>query len=192
MIKTMIHTSAEALQALIQGNKTFVAAQKSGSVMREITPIAAADGQQPYAVVVTCSDSRVPAEYIFSAGIGDLFVVRTAGHVIGEFELGSIEYGVKYLGAKVVLVLGHNHCGAVQAAMGSHGHGYVKKILDEIIPVITGEDDVEICERLNIENSIRRIMESDLINQAVETGRLCVAAAKYDIESGEVEFFRKH
>ncbi|MDO9492419.1 carbonic anhydrase [Acetobacterium sp.] len=189
MRKIAINTIEEALQALIQGNKAFVAAQKSGSVLKEIKPIFAVDGQQPYAVVVTCSDSRVPAEYIFSAGIGDLFVIRTAGHVIGEFELGSIEYGVKYLGAKVVLVLGHNHCGAVRAAMGSHGHDYVKKILDEIIPVITGEEDVEICEKLNIENSVRRIMASDLIKNEADAGRLHIAAAKYDIESGTVEFF---
>lgn len=189
MRKIAINTIEEALQALIQGNNNFVAAQKSGSVLKEINPISAADGQQPYAVIVTCSDSRVPAEYVFSAGIGDLFVIRTAGHVIGEFELGSIEYGVKYLGAKVVLVLGHNHCGAVQAAMGSHGHGYVKKILDEIIPVITGEDDVEICERLNIDNSIRRIMASELIKDEVAAGHLLVTSAKYDIESGRVDFF---
>ena len=189
MRKIAINTIEEALQALIQGNKKFVAAQKNGSVLKEINPISAADGQQPYAVIVTCSDSRVPAEYVFSAGIGDLFVIRTAGHVIGEFELGSIEYGVKYLGAKVVLVLGHNHCGAVQAAMGSHGDGYVKRILDEIIPVITGENDVEICERLNIDNSIRRIMASALIKNEVAAGHLRVASAKYDIESGRVEFF---
>nr|WP_320024475.1 carbonic anhydrase [uncultured Acetobacterium sp.] len=189
MKKTQIKTINEAVQALIQGNKNYVNAQKTGNISQELNPLSAEDGQQPYAVIVTCSDSRVPSEYIFSAGAGELFVIRTAGHVIGNFELGSIEYGVKYLGAKVVFVLGHNHCGAVKAAMGSHGKGYVQKILDEIIPVITGEDDVERCEKLNIENSIRRIMESEMISEYVDEGRVKVISGKYDIESGMVEFF---
>jgi carbonic anhydrase len=189
MKETQVKTIDEALQALIQGNKTYVQAQKNGNISRTIKPLSAADGQQPYAVIVTCSDSRVPSEYIFSAGAGELFVIRTAGHVIGEFELGSIEYGVKYLGAKIVLVLGHNHCGAVKAAIGSHGNGYVQKILDEIIPVITGEEDVEKCEKLNIENSIRRIMASEMIKDYVDRGRIKVISGKYDIESGVVEFF---
>lgn len=187
--KIMINTIDDALQALIQGNREYVDAQKNGNISQFIRHSVAAEGQQPYAVIVTCSDSRVPAEYIFSAGIGELFVIRTAGHVIGDFELGSIEYGVKYLRAKVVLVLGHNHCGAVKAAMGNHGKGYVRKILDEIIPVITGEEDVEKCEKLNIENSIRRIMESDMIERYVDEGRIKVISGKYDIESGIVEFF---
>src|SRR5665647_630126 len=143
-----------SLQALIQGNEAYVKAKINGAISKVIQPVAAQDGQQPYAVIVTCSDSRVPAEYIFSAGIGELFVIRTAGHVIGGFELGSIEYGVQYLGAKIIFVLGHNHCGAVQAAMGSHGKGYIQKILDEIIPVIVGEEDVEKCEKFNIDNSV--------------------------------------
>lgn len=187
--ETSIETIEDALAALIQGNKAYVSAQRNGSISRDLKPLLAEDGQQPYAVIVTCSDSRVPSEYIFSAGAGELFVIRTAGHVIGDFELGSIEYGVKYLGAKVVFVLGHNHCGAVQAAMGTHGKGYVQKILDEIIPVITGEEDVEKCEKLNIENSVRRIMESEMIKSYVDEGWVKVISGKYDIESGVVEFF---
>lgn len=186
-----MNTIEEAIQALIQGNKNYVMAQENGSISQAIQPLVAEEGQNPYAVIVTCSDSRVPAEYIFSAGIGELFVIRTAGHVIGDFELGSIEYGVKYLGAKIVMVLGHNHCGAVQAAMGSHGKGYVQKILDEIIPVITGEEDVEKCEKLNIENSVSKIMESDMIKDLVDASKVKIISGKYDIETGVVEFFKK-
>lgn len=189
MSRIFINTIEDALQALIQGNKSYVSAQKNGNISQVIRHSVAEEGQNPYAVVVTCSDSRVPSEYIFSAGIGELFVIRTAGHVIGDFELGSIEYGVKYLGAKIVLVLGHNHCGAVQAAMGNHGNGYVQKILDEIIPVITGEEDVEKCEKLNIENSVSKIMKSDMVKKLVHKGCVKVISAKYDIETGEVEFF---
>ncbi|MGV8906921.1 MAG: carbonic anhydrase [Acetobacterium sp.] len=185
----MYNTIEGGIKALIQGNKVYVKAQKNGAISQIIKPLMAQEGQKPYAVIVTCSDSRVPAEYIFSAGIGELFVIRTAGHVIGNFELGSIEYGVKYLGAKVVLVLGHNHCGAVQAAMGSHGKGYVQKILDEIIPVITGEEDVEKCEKLNIENSVSKIMGSDMIKQLVDESKVKVISGKYDIETGVVNFY---
>ncbi|MBK5245148.1 MAG: carbonic anhydrase [Eubacteriaceae bacterium] len=184
-----MNTIEESLLALIKGNKAYIEAKKNGAISKTIQPVAAQDGQKPYAVIVTCSDSRVPAEYIFSADIGELFVIRTAGHVIGDFELGSIEYGVQYLGASIVFVLGHNHCGAVQAAMGSHGKGCVQKILDEIIPVIVGEEDVEKCEKLNIDNSVRRIMGSNMIKNLVDQGKVKIISGKYDIESGVVEFY---
>ncbi|KNZ41790.1 carbonic anhydrase [Acetobacterium bakii] len=189
MSEITINTIEDACRALVQGNKCYVNAQKKGNISQIIKSQIPEEGQKPYAVVVTCSDSRVPAEYIFSAGIGELFVIRTAGHVIGDFELGSIEYGVKYLGAKVVCVLGHNHCGAVKAAMGNHGKGYVQKILNEIIPVITGEKDVEKCEKLNIENSVSRIMESDMIKNLTAEGYVKIISGKYDIETGIVEFY---
>jgi carbonic anhydrase len=147
------------------------------------------EGQKPYAVVVTCSDSRVPPEHIFSAGIGELFVIRTAGNVIGEFELGSIEYAVGHLDAPVVMVMGHNHCGAVAAAMQGHGQGYITSIVEEIHPAIEGEENVCKCENLNIENSLKRVHQSELISKLIREGRVKVLGAKYNLESGMVEFF---
>lgn len=179
-----------AFRKLVQGNETFVKIQENnGNISAEIRNETVQNGQKPYAVVVTCSDSRVPPEHIFSAGIGELFVIRTAGQVIGDFELGSVEYGAEHLGAKIILVLGHNHCGAVAAAMGGHGEGHIQKILDEIIPVIKGENDVIKCEKLNIDNSVRRILESKIIRHLVDEKKVKVISGKYDLESGMVNFF---
>jgi len=180
-----------AVQALIIGNQTFLNTKKEGYSHQAIETISIQNGQNPYAVVITCSDSRVPPEHIFSAGIGDIFVIRTAGNVIGEFELGSIEYAVEHLGTPVILVLGHNHCGAVAAAMEGHGGGNVQKILDEIIPAISGEKDVDKCEKLNIEHSFCRITESEIVSDLIDKGQVKLISGKYDLETGVVEFFQQ-
>ncbi|KAF5084862.1 carbonic anhydrase [Acetobacterium wieringae] len=178
------------IKKLQQGNQVFVTAEKNpGDVSPKVRSKNVEAGQKPDAVVVTCSDSRVPPEHIFSAGIGELFVIRTAGNVIGDFELGSIEYAVGHLGTSVVLVLGHNHCGAVAAAMQGHGHGYITSIVEEIQPAIVGEENVATCENLNIDNSIKRILQSEAINERINAGEVRVLGAKYNLESGVVEFF---
>ncbi|WP_303866284.1 carbonic anhydrase [Acetobacterium wieringae] len=178
------------IKKLQKGNQVFVTAEKNpGDVSQKVRSKNVEAGQKPDVVVVTCSDSRVPPEHIFSAGIGELFVIRTAGNVIGDFELGSIEYAVGHLGSSVVLVLGHNHCGAVAAAMQGHGHGYITSIVEEIQPAIEGEQNVAICENLNIDNSIKRILQSEAINERINAGDVKVLGAKYNLESGVVEFF---
>ena len=146
------------------------------------------NGQHPYAVVVTCSDSRVPAEHIFNAGIGELFVIRTAGNVIGDHALGSVEYGVEHLGAKLVVVLGHTHCGAVDAALNGGAHGHIATITDEISACLPAKCDPREAEKLNVENSISRIMASEIISEFIENGTARVVGAIYDIESGTVNF----
>ena len=178
------------IKKLQQGNQVFVTAEKNpGDVSAKVRSKNVEAGQKPDAVVVTCSDSRVPPEHIFLAGIGELFVIRTAGNVIGDFELGSIEYAVGHLGTSVVLVLGHNHCGAVAAAMQGHGHGYITSIVEEIQPAIVGEENVATCENLNIDNSIKRILKSEAINERINAGEVRVLGTKYNLESGVVEFF---
>ncbi|MGL4606247.1 MAG: carbonic anhydrase [Eubacteriaceae bacterium] len=182
----------EALKKLVAGNKNYVdSGSNTGVISKERRLETSKNGQSPYAVVITCSDSRVPPEHIFSAGIGDLFVIRTAGNVIGDFELGSIEYGVAHLGAKVILVLGHTHCGAVAAAMSGHGAGYIQKILDEIVPVIKEETDVCECENLNIANSVSKIKESKAIMEKIEKGEVALVSGKYNIETGLVSLNEK-
>ncbi|MDR0491752.1 MAG: carbonic anhydrase [Oscillospiraceae bacterium] len=180
----------QAILKLHQGNAAYAAGNKSDAdisqLRREDT---AASGQKPYAVIVTCSDSRVPPEHIFSAGVGDLFVVRTAGNVIGDFELGSIEYGVEHLGAKVVVILGHSGCGAVSAAMSGHAGGYIESIVNEIKPGIAGAGDAPQAERLNIEHSYNQAMKSQVIKELVDSGGIALVQAKYDIHTGKVEFF---
>lgn len=178
------------MKTLKKGNQLFSEYEKNnGDISENVRITTSQDGQTPYAVIVTCSDSRVPPEHIFSAGIGELFVIRTAGNVIGNFELGSIEYAVGHLGVRVVIVLGHNHCGAVSAAISGHGEGHIQSIIDEIKPAIKEEKDVGLCERLNIENSIERIRGSRLIKEKIESGSIKVSGAKYDITSGWVEFY---
>ncbi len=178
------------LDYLEQQNEIYVQTGKNnGDLSEGKRADTAKNGQHPYAVIVTCSDSRVPVEHIFNAGIGELFVIRTAGNVIGDHALGSVEYGAEHLGAKLVIVLGHTHCGAVDAALNGGAHGAIATIADEISACLPAGCDPREAERLNVENSISRIMESEMMAHLVHEGKTRVVGAIYDIESGTVEFF---
>jgi len=185
-----INTPKEAIERLVQGNKNYVANQHNSSDLSDSRrKDTAHNGQFPYAIIVSCSDSRVPPEHIFSAGIGDLFVVRTAGNVVSEFDLASIEYGAKHLGAKVIVVMGHNLCGAIKAAMANHIEGHITSLMNEIKPCISRASNQEEAEKLNIINSYNKILKSDLIKGMIEQGKLEIIQTKYDLHSGVVEFF---
>ena len=178
----------EALQKLKDGNQTYLAAKiAGGDVSPELRAKTCAEGQNPYAIVVTCSDSRVIPEAIFSAGIGDLFVIRVAGNVIDDHQLGSIEYAAGHLGSRLVVVLGHDHCGAVDAAINHNPDGFIKFITDEIRLAIGGERDEIRASCLNVRHSVRRIEESLNIRREEEDG-LQVVGALYRLKTGEVEF----
>lgn len=146
------------------------------------------NGQKPYAVIVTCGDSRVPVEHIFSAGIGELFVVRNAGNVIGNFEMGSVEYAVGHLGVPLVVVLGHTHCGAVHAAVSGGESNFIKCITNEISKALDGETDLRKCERLNASNSVKKLSTSPLLKKFQEEDKLKIISAIYDIDSANVIF----
>ncbi|MDR0817948.1 MAG: carbonic anhydrase [Oscillospiraceae bacterium] len=170
------------MEKLIDGNLDYLSADDIYAAVREDTAV---NGQKPYAVIVTCSDSRVPPEHIFSAGIGELFVVRTAGNVIGDFERGTVEYAVGHLGVPLVVVMGHTHCGAVGAALDTHGEapqGSLGKLVTEIKTAIGGERDELNAVKLNVRNSVARLRES------AELREVQIAAAVYDIASGKVEW----
>lgn len=163
-------TAAEAMERLIAGNRKYLAARElTCDVSPETLLKADRSGQQPYAIIVTCSDSRVIPELIFSAGIGDLFVIRVAGNVIDPHQLGSIEYAASHLGTGLIVVLGHTHCGAVDAAIG-----------DE-------QDEVRAC-CLNVKSSCAEIEKSLEIRQDEAEYGLRVVGALYRLETGEVEF----
>lgn len=133
MRETPVCTAADAIYKLAAGNLKYLNAENgSGDISRRIRMSTWAKGQSPYAIIVTCSDSRVIPENIFSAGIGELFVIRLAGNIIDEHQLGSIEYAAGHLGCRLVVVLGHTHCGAVDAAINSEPSGYIRCITDEI------------------------------------------------------------
>lgn len=182
-------TADEAKKRLIIGNKKYIGSTELTSDISPETLLRfSQNGQQPYAIIITCSDSRVVPELIFSAGIGDLFVIRVAGNVIDSHQLGSIEYAAEHLGTGLIVVLGHDHCGAVDAAMNHEPDGYIKFITDEISKAIGDErDEVRAC-CLNIKHSCDIIERSLQIQKDEKEYGLKVLGAIYHLESGSVEF----
>lgn len=181
-------TAAEAKEKLIEGNKRYIESGKHiGDVSLEIRKKTAAQGQHPYAVVLCCSDSREIPEAIFSAGIGELFVIRVAGNVAGDHELGSIEYAAGHLGCRLIVVLGHDHCGAVEAAIHMKPQGHVKSLTDEVKDAIGDEKDEYKASCLNVKHSVEVIMSKLDMAQNEKEG-LEVAGAVYHLASGEVKF----
>lgn len=177
-------TAKEALEKLKAGNLAYLkAARGAGDISPELRKKLFSEGQTPYAVIVACSDSRVVPECIFSAGLGELFVIRVAGNVIDDHQLGSIEYAVSHLKAQLVLVLGHDNCGAVGAALKGGAEGYIKSLTDEIGLAIGEERDALKASCLNVRRAVN-IIESklDLKQCGAE-----VKGAVYRLESGKVE-----
>ena len=175
--------ASTALQLLKEGNKVYLNSKKcNGDISPEKRLDTYRNGQHPYAVIVSCSDSRVIPESIFSSGIGDLFVIRVAGNVVDNYPMGSVEYAVEHLGCKLVVVLGHTGCGAVGAANSQNG-GYIKFITDEIRRAIGGETDAVKASILNIKQSVCKIKDN------ISAEGLSVVGALYHTDSGLVDFF---
>lgn len=179
----------EAKQRLIQGNRRFMEMRElTCNVSPETLLHFSENGQQPYAIIVTCSDSRVVPELIFSAGIGDLFVIRVAGNVIDAHQLGSIEYAAEHLGTGLIVVLGHDHCGAVHAAVAHEPDGYIKFITDEIRRAVGDETDEYRACCLNVRHSCEVIEQSLLIRRDEQQFGLQVLGAVYHLQDGHVAF----
>lgn len=197
----------KALELLMQGNSTFV----NGTVphldayakIKRRTEVAGS--QHPFAIIVACSDSRVPPELLFDKGLGEIFVVRVAGNIVGEHELGSIEYAAEHLGVKLVMVLGHERCGAVTStydavAAGSviddGHHSNIDSLVKAIAPAVTETlehatgtkaEVIEECIITNVNKVAEAIEEgSDLLKELVEGHELTIVKAKYDLDSGKV------
>ena len=179
-------SAADALTKLKEGNQRYLdAVSNPGDVSPAIRKKTCEHGQSPYAVVITCSDSRVIPESIFTAGIGELFTIRVADNVMDHHQLGSVEYAADHLGTNLVVVLGHTHCGAVGAAVAGDPGGFIKYITDEIKKAIGDEKDELKASCLNVERSVSIVKES--LN-LTEDSPLKVCGAVYHIGSGEVEF----
>lgn len=184
-------SAEEALKELKEGNEEFI----SGNTA-ELRADLAENGQAPYAVVITCSDSRVAPEVLFNTTMGELFTIRTAGNVVDEFEIGSVEYGVEHLGAPLIVVMGHSNCGAVSAAVSGEAEGFIQDIIDEITPSVTEAKKTETdesaiaaqAENLNIQNTIQKLRTSTIISHLESEGDVKIIGAKYDIKDGSVEF----
>lgn len=179
-------TAEEALKKLKEGNQRYLTATSNpGDISAHLRKLTCDNGQSPYAIIVTCSDSRVIPESIFSAGIGELFVIRVAGNVMDKHQIGSVEYAADHLGSPVVVVLGHDHCGAVGAALSGNPGGYIQYITDEICKAIGDEKDEYRASCLNVANSVSVIKDSLKIDDG---SSLKVCGAIYHIEDGSVEF----
>lgn len=185
-------TPQEALFRLKTGNQQYLdKGVNAGDVSHIRREECLRGGQHPYAIIITCSDSRVIPETIFSAGIGDLFVIRIAGNVIDDHQLGSIEYAAEHLGSSLIVVLGHNHCGAVDAAMNHEPDGYIKFVTDEIARAIGDEKDEYKACCLNVRHSKAVIEHSLQIQTDEREYGLKVIGAIYHMEDGCVEFFEE-
>jgi carbonic anhydrase len=194
----------EALARLTEGNRRFVSGQ--GSALRRWHP-GLVEGQWPIAVVLGCADSRTPAEYVFDQGLGDLFVIRVAGNIVAPSLVGSIEFAASEFGTRLVVVMGHTHCGAVRATLRALGPGggpesrNQKSIVDRIAPHVEhlvgdgfgehGPDETQMVEavRANVLASARELPRSSpLIRELVDRKRVAIAAAVYDLATGVVSF----
>jgi carbonic anhydrase len=183
----------QALQKLIEGNKRFTLSKQSHPNQNKERRQELAKGQKPFAVIVGCSDSRVPPEIIFDQGLGDLFVIRVAGNIVDDVALGSIEYAVDHLGTRLIVVLGHSKCGAVTATVqGGTPHGHVGSIMEAIKPAISAAKDLPGNLADNTIKANARLVASQIqssqpiLSELARLDKIAVVSAYYDIENGEV------
>lgn len=200
-------SALDALLRLRDGNRRFTARQvDTQSMARRVHEAGISDGQHPFAIILACSDSRVPTELIFDQGIGDLFVIRVAGNVVATTQIGSIEFAAKQFGTKLVVVLGHSNCGAVIATLKelalkeSQSSPNLRAIIDRIRPIVepileTRKDDedhgvIRDSVLANVHASVEKLSHGSLIlERLIENGELRITGAVYSIETGLVEFF---
>lgn len=179
-------------ERLMTGNERFVADKLDGQLQDSTRRDELTSGQEPYAIILSCADSRVVPELAFDTGLGELFVVRVAGNVANSSSIASIEYAVAHIGTKVIVLLGHESCGAVTAAMKGGDNGYnLNHLLSHINPAIHASDSgasvnevVKKNAKLNAEELINR---SSIISDAVKNGTLEVIPAYYNLDSGKVD-----
>ncbi|MGQ5263414.1 carbonic anhydrase [Micromonospora sp. ZYX-F-536] len=192
-----ISEPARAYAELTAGNRRFVSGAPRHPNQDAGHRAAVADGQHPFAVIVGCSDSRLAAEIIFDRGLGDLFVVRTAGHTAGPEVLGSVEYAVTVLGTPLVVVLGHDSCGAVQAAReavttGTSPQGHLGAVVDAVLPSLRraaadGIDDIDGIVDVHIAQTVETLLaQSPVLADEVVRGRCAVVGMSYRLAAGAV------
>ena len=197
------HESADAhaprsagVARLVEGNARFVSGHTQHPRQDPDRRTELASGQQPFAVIVGCADSRTAPELLFDQGLGDLFVVRVAGNVVDDHALGSIEYAVEHLHSGLIVVLGHERCGAVAAArdtVAAHGHaeGHIDSLVAAIRPAVeaTAGQDAEATCLANVQNTVQALRSSEpILRHMLEAGQVTVVGAHYDLDTGLVTF----
>lgn len=186
-----------SLEKLTEGNKRFLAENSVHPHQNKKTILENQDGQKPFAVVITCSDSRVSPEILFDQGIGDLFVIRNAGNLISDIDMGSIEYAVEHLNTKLIVVLGHTECGAVKAYINDKDGAYKKHFshIDNIVETIANETEEIEADKVipkadnylgainaNIKHSSKLVQD----NSIVKEHKVQIVSMRYDVHTGKV------
>lgn len=196
----------EALQRLRDGNRRYAADEPGPTSVTNRRRRELVDGQEPFAIILGCSDSRVPAELVFDQGLGDLFVIRVAGNVVAPSQIGSIEFAAERFGSRLVVVLGHTACGAVQATLeqlerpSESRSPHLRSIVDRIRPAVEtllesrprpeGDDLARRAVRANIRAAANQLRHgSQLLEQLVHQDGLLIVGAEYSLDTGEVDFF---
>lgn len=197
----------DALEKLKQGNRLFMDEIKSDSELRtKISRDAMGGEQKPFAIILGCSDSRVPAELVFSQGLGDLFVIRVAGNIVAPSQIGSIEFACQQFGTELVVVMGHSRCGAITATVDSllsdpdslspNLAAIVDRVTPAVHPIVSENKELDRAELLrragkaNVLQSVRGLkMRSRILRGLASQDKLTIVGAEYCIDSGEVEFF---
>lgn len=195
-----VYTAAEALQRLKQGNARFVSGRARFPTVRNEVLAELAKGQRPYATVLGCSDSRVPPELLFDAGFGELFVIRVAGNVLGPSIAGSLQYAGMHLHTPLFVVLGHEGCGAVEAALAEKLHGACHRsrialLLKNIVPALKKLDPtlppaalLSAAVEANVRWTIRKLLDSAEGKARMAQGGVTLVGAIYDLATGRVRF----
>ncbi len=189
-------TAETALQKLIAGNKRFCSGNPEHPNQNYKTRQEVTNGQKPFAIILSCSDSRVVPEILFDQGIGDLFVIRVAGNIVDNLILGSIEYAADHCEVPLLVVLGHSDCGAVTATLEAEGSdSHTDSILKEIQPAVQAarnqEGDLLTNAVLaNVDRVVRQLRKSEpILPYLVRQGKLTIMGAYYDLETGAVDYF---
>ena len=185
----------ESLKKLMDGNRRFVSETYDRGDIGPGRRAEISKGQRPFAVIVDCSDSRVVPEFIFDQGLGDLFVIRTAGNIVDDIAIGSVEYAVKHLGVRLVLVLGHDDCGAVKATVaGGKAEGHIDAILQAIRPAVAVAMQkpgnlLDNAIAQNVDMVINRLQSAQpILAQALQTGDVRIVGGVYHLKDGSVDW----
>jgi carbonic anhydrase len=199
-------SAQEALARLREGNHRFVTDARSDAVVTQARRREVAGGQEPFAIILGCSDSRVPAEIVFDQGVGDLFVIRVAGNIVASSQVGSVEFAAARYGTKLVVVLGHSQCGAILATLEelqqpmAHQSRNLRSIVDRVRPSVEAllatnlKHDPDALVRQSVRANIRTSVDhlrhgSEILERLIEREGLVVAGAEYSLETGAVTFF---
>ncbi len=192
--KAQTALSTDVWAQLQAGHQRFLTGQGVHPHQTAADILRNSEGQHPHAVVISCSDSRVPPEVVFDQGVGDLFVIRTAGHLIGDLELGSIEYAVAHLGVRTLIVLGHTECGAVTAFVHNEdAPGHIR----DLVEMLRGESeeqavlrdfgpDLGRCIEANVFHTVHQLAADSSLQSLYQSGQLRVVPALYDVHTGQV------